>query len=90
MYPKLEQNSKKLELSTSPADIQDFTKLVEGIKEYVGDVEKLTVEVNSLLNEKEECFAEFDNDVPVVCKRERDIRRKQKSLIMTPSRRGKK
>merc|ERR1719506_1205622 len=71
MYPKLEQNSKKLELSTSPTDIQDFTKLVEGIKEYVGDVEKLTVEVNSLLDEKEGCFEEFDNDVPVIVKRER-------------------
>jgi patatin-like phospholipase/acyl hydrolase len=64
MYPKLEQNTKKLESASSPSDVEDFTKLVEGIKEYVADVEKLNLEVNYLLEEKEECFEEFDNDIP--------------------------
>jgi len=90
MYPKLDQNSKKLELSTAPADIEDFTKLVEGIKEYVGDVEALQREVCDLLEEKDACYEEFDTDIPHIVKKERDIRRKQKALVMTPSRRGKK
>merc|ERR1712086_1180056 len=87
MYPKLDQNSKNLELSTAPNDIEDFTKLVEGIKEYIGDVEKLQREVCDLLEEKDDCFEEFDGDVPRVVKKERDDRRKQKALVMTPSRR---
>ena len=85
MYPKLEQNTKKLESATTPSDVEDFTKLVEGIKEYVADVEKLNLEVNYLLEEKEECFDEFDNDVPEVIKKERDVRRRAKNLVIVPS-----
>ena len=48
MYPKLEQNTRKLESSTSATDVEDFQKLVEGIKEYIADVEKLGLEVNLL------------------------------------------
>ena len=76
MYPKLEQNTRKLESSTSAQDVEDFQKLVEGIKEYIADVEKLGLEVNFLLEEKEECFDEFDGDVPTNIKNEREIRRK--------------
>ena len=76
MYPKLDQNSKKLELSTAANDIEDFTKLVEGIKEYIGDVEGLQREVCDLLEEKDDCYEEFDNDVPKIVKKERSIRRK--------------
>lgn len=84
MYPKLEQNTKKLESASSPSDVEDFTKLVEGIKEYVADVEKLNLEVNYLLEEKEECFEEFDNDIPDQIKKEREVRRKAKNLILAP------
>jgi len=85
MYPKLEQNQKKLEASHSPQDIEDFTKLVEGIKEYTGDVEKLQLEVNYLLEEKDECFDEFDGDIPTQVKREREMRLKHKAnLLGTP------
>lgn len=84
MYPKLEQNTRKLESSTSAQDVEDFQKLVEGIKEYVGDVEKLSLEVNFLLEEKDECFDEFDGDVPSNIKSERDVRRKAKNLNMSP------
>jgi len=84
MYPKLEQNTRKLESSTSATDVEDFQKLVEGIKEYIADVEKLGLEVNLLLEEKDECFDEFDNDIPSNIKNEREIRRKAKNLTLSP------
>ena len=84
MYPKLEQNTRKLESSTSAQDVEDFQKLVEGIKEYIADVEKLGHEVNFLLEEKDECFDEFDGDIPTNIKSEREIRRKAKNLTLSP------
>ena len=71
-----------METASTPSDVADFTKLVEGIKEYVADVEKLNLEVNYLLEEKEECFEEFDNDIPDVIKKERDVRRRAKNLVV--------
>jgi hypothetical protein len=57
---------------------------VEGIKEYISDVEKLGLEVNFLLEEKDECFEEFDNEIPTNIKDEREVRRKSKNLVLTP------
>lgn len=82
MMPKLEQNSQKLSLSTAPADIDDFQKLIDGINDYVDDVSQLNAEVSGLLAEKEDCFDEFDRDVPQIIKKERDSRRKHKANVM--------
>ena len=57
---------------------------MEGIKEYISDVEKLGLEVNFLLEEKDECFEEFDNEIPTNIKDEREVRRKSKNLVLTP------
>ena len=75
MQALLEKNESKLENSTQQKDIEDFTYLVEGIKAYQVDIQKLQDQIDELSEEKQRTFAAFDEDVPAPVKEEREARK---------------
>jgi hypothetical protein len=60
-------------LAKDPSD-NDSAYLIEGINNYVADIDKLWKDVNYLKEEKDECFEEFDEDVPSPVKEVRNKR----------------
>tara|TARA_B110000285_G_scaffold231324_1_gene299781 strand:- start:392 stop:1150 length:759 start_codon:yes stop_codon:yes gene_type:complete len=75
MQALLEKNESKLGNSTQQKDIEDFTYLVEGIKAYQVDIQKLQDQIDELSEEKQQTFLAFDEDVPAPVKEEREARK---------------
>ena len=71
-------------LAKDPSD-NDSAYRIEGINIYVADNDKLWKDVNYLKEEKDECFEEFDEDVPSPVKEVRN-----KRMSNTSPQKGKK
>lgn len=72
-------------LDSNPKDNKDAKHLIEGIKNYTSDLEKLNQDLQYLCEDRSDCFAKFDGDIPQSVK---DARSKKRGTASSP--RGKK
>jgi len=73
MGAHLDKQSAKLD---QKPDDKDAAYLIEGINNYLNDIDKLGTDVNYMKEEKDDCFEEFDEDVPTPVKEARNRRLK--------------
>jgi hypothetical protein len=73
MDKHLEKQSAKLDKNPEDKDAQ---YLIEGINNFLADFDKMATDVNYMKEEKDECFEEFDEDVPTPVKENRNKRNK--------------
>lgn len=67
------QVKKKYQLEVNPED-KDTPHLLEGLKSYLDQLHSINEEASALYQEREDCFEEFDDDVPSPVKEERKKR----------------
>ena len=53
-----------LDSSKEKKDVDDAKYLIEGVNNYVAELNKLNDDVHALKEDKDECFGEFDGDIP--------------------------
>jgi len=51
-------------IEQNPKDSKDAKHLVEGIKNYMSDLEKLNQDLGYLREDRNDCFSKFDGDIP--------------------------
>lgn len=69
MENEIEKNKSKMEKEGDPNG--ELQHLRNGINSYVNDIDELLGEVHELKESRDQCFEEFDNDIPKTIKEER-------------------
>lgn len=63
-----------LEKAKEQNEIDDANYLLEGVKNYNAEIDDLENDINALNSDRQQCFSEFDGDVPESVKIDRNKR----------------
>ena len=71
MQAELPKNESKMAQAATDAGRDDLLRQRNGVESYLAEIEALSGEVDALQGKRDQCFGEFDADVPSVTKEER-------------------
>lgn len=71
MQEEIPKNESKIAQAATDQDHSNLQKQREGIQSYLDEIEELSGEVDALQKKRDQCFSEFDADVPSIIKEER-------------------
>lgn len=71
MQEEIPKNESKMAQAANDAGRNDLLRQRDGVQSYLEEIEELSGEVDALQAKKNQCFGEFDADIPSIIKEER-------------------